>query len=208
MKAKYGIPLKELQPNDPPRPVRTSAGWEKKRLDRERRRLFTPRLQKDLIELRHPTDFPDIRLWTGEGLFLYGPAKIGKTVFSAQLLLDVQKQLWINYQSKDVLFTSVPELFSQLKKSFNSSELDEHQILEQQQQVWLLVLDDLGVSGKPSEWLLEILYLIINYRYEHLLPTIITSNLSLKQLSELYGDVRITSRIERMCRIVKKKPYE
>src|SRR5690554_4476492 len=152
---KYNIPPKEFPPNDPPRPVRTEDQWRKRRASQAMRSLFGARLQKDLSQIKAPSSFPDIDLWSGQGLFLHGETGMGKTVYAAQFLLDVDKRLWIQYQNKDMLFTPVPELFSQLKKSFNSGELDEHQILERQQNVWLLVLDDLGMSGKPSEWLLE-----------------------------------------------------
>lgn len=40
----------------------------------------------------------------------------------------------------------------------------------------LLVLDDLG-AGKPSDWTEEVNFRLVNYRYEHALPTLFSSNL-------------------------------
>jgi DNA replication protein DnaC len=60
----------------------------------------------------------------------------------------------------------------------------------------LLVIDDLG-AAKPSEWNEEINYRLINHRYEHELPTIVTSNLPPKDLASVLGE-RVTSRLVEM----------
>lgn len=183
---------------------RTLKHWENRLADRVPKSMFSKRLQRDLKEIGLPADPPNPDLWEGEGLFVSGPAGSGKTVLAANLLLDIKKHLWLNFQDRTLQFVSVPSLFNDLKRSFDSKEDSQYDILDELNNTWLLVLDDLGVSGKPSDWLLETLYLIINHRYENLLPVIITSNLGLDELSSLYGDTRITSRIDRMCRAVRK----
>ena len=65
----------------------------------------------------------------------------------------------------------------------------------------ILLLDDLGAE-KQTDWVLEILYRLINYRYEQMLPTFFSSNYSLQELSEKIGD-RVVSRIVEKCDIVK-----
>jgi DNA replication protein DnaC len=47
----------------------------------------------------------------------------------------------------------------------------------------VLVLDDLG-REKVSEWTGEVLYVLVNTRYEERLRTVVTSNLSMEELSE------------------------
>ncbi|MEU5546979.1 ATP-binding protein [Streptomyces sioyaensis] len=47
--------------------------------------------------------------------------------------------------------------------------------LQRLNRVQYLFLDDLG-TAKTSEWTEEVTYRLINYRYNHCLPTIITSN--------------------------------
>jgi DNA replication protein DnaC len=64
-----------------------------------------------------------------------------------------------------------------------------------------LVIDDLGAE-KSSEWAREILYLIIDKRYSDLLPTIITSNLSPKELAEKLDD-RLVSRLMEDAIVIK-----
>ena len=57
------------------------------------------------------------------------------------------------------------------------------------------MLDDLG-KEKTSDWVNEILYSIINYRYENLLPMIITSNLTISQLSKKTGEATVSRLLE------------
>ncbi|MFE6737559.1 ATP-binding protein [Streptomyces tubercidicus] len=68
-------------------------------------------------------------------------------------------------------------------------------------QVQYLLLDDLGTT-KVSEWTEEITYRLINHRYNHCLPTIITSNLPARDasgpdLTDFVGD-RVASRLAEM----------
>lgn len=61
----------------------------------------------------------------------------------------------------------------------------------------ILILDDLGARN-PSEFVIDTTYRILNTRYEHLLPTVITSNLDIQSIGLIFGD-RIASRISRMA---------
>ncbi|MET9142960.1 ATP-binding protein [Streptomyces sp. NPDC004042] len=68
-------------------------------------------------------------------------------------------------------------------------------------EVQYLLLDDLG-TAKTSEWTEEITYRLINYRYNHCLPTIITSNLPARDetgpdLTDFVG-ARVASRLAEM----------
>ncbi|MGW5478511.1 ATP-binding protein [Streptomyces sp. NPDC004008] len=60
----------------------------------------------------------------------------------------------------------------------------------------LLILDDLG-AAKTSEWTEELTYRLINHRYEHMLPTLITTNLPTAELRIALGD-RVASRLAEM----------
>jgi DNA replication protein DnaC len=65
----------------------------------------------------------------------------------------------------------------------------------------LLLVDDLGAGGKPSEFTEEVNFRLINYRYERQLPTLFTSNADADQLRDRLGD-RVTSRLREMCQRV------
>ncbi len=76
----------------------------------------------------------------------------------------------------------------------------EHE-LQRLSRVQYLFLDDLG-TAKTSEWTEEVTYRLINYRYNHCLPTIITSNLPARDengpdLTDFVG-ARVASRLAEM----------
>lgn len=65
----------------------------------------------------------------------------------------------------------------------------------------LLLVDDLG-AAKGSEWVEEVNYRLINWRYERVLPTLFTSNVPPRELSSSLGE-RVASRlIEMASRVV------
>ena len=63
------------------------------------------------------------------------------------------------------------------------------------------MLEDSGAE-KASEWTQEQLYRIVNFRYEHMLPTVITTNCDGAQLEMALGR-RIVSRLIEMTTLVK-----
>jgi hypothetical protein len=65
----------------------------------------------------------------------------------------------------------------------------------------ILLIDDLGADRKPTEFTEEVNFRLINHRYENHMPTLITSNLLPKEISERLGD-RVTSRLIEMCQRV------
>lgn len=62
----------------------------------------------------------------------------------------------------------------------------------------VLAIDDLGADNN-TDFAINAVFSILNYRLNYELPTIITTNLSYKQIEEVYGS-RICSRITEMCR--------
>lgn len=136
-------------------------------------------------------------------LFITGPVGSGKTLHAANLLIhSVRENLITNSGPVSHLFVSMPKLLNRIKKTYNeNSEETEGQIIDELIQTDFLVLDDLGAE-RVNDWVLQILYLIINERYEDLKLTIFTSNLNLKKLEEALGNDRIPSRINAMCEIV------
>lgn len=60
----------------------------------------------------------------------------------------------------------------------------------------VLILDDLG-APRASEWVEEITYRLVNHRYNHMLPTVFTTNLAITELRVHVGD-RVASRLAQM----------
>ncbi|GAB5493317.1 MAG: hypothetical protein Phog2KO_35320 [Phototrophicaceae bacterium] len=89
-----------------------------------------------------------------------------------------------------VLFITTPDLLDHLRASFapnSASTYDE--TFERLRETGVLIIDDLGVEN-PSEWAKEKLFQLLNHRYSHRKPTIITTNRELDSL-----DPRIRSRL-------------
>lgn len=63
----------------------------------------------------------------------------------------------------------------------------------------VLIIDDLG-KDKLTEWNNEILFEVINYRYEHRKPVVITTNATPKELEE--RNPAVYSRLCEMCELV------
>ncbi len=88
------------------------------------------------------------------------------------MLLEEAKQIYLDGGTEQLVFISTPELFSEIKSTYDTNSLAcEREVLEHYQRAHLLVLDDFGTI-KPTDWVLQTLYLIINYRYENLKKTI------------------------------------
>jgi len=66
-----------------------------------------------------------------------------------------------------------------------------------------LFLDDLGAET-TSTWIVDLLYMIINRRYEKEKPVFLSTNLTLEEFQARYGD-RIMSRLVEMCEFVELK---
>lgn len=128
----------------------------------------------------------------GQGLILIGDYGTGKTHLAVAVLHELLR--------KDVagLFATVPELLEEIRKTFNGDKGNEKSdLLHLIKTAEFLILDDLGAE-KASDWVREQLFMIINARYEDMLPTVITSNMLIDELEKQIG-ARTVSRIIEMC---------
>ncbi len=117
---------------------------------------------------------PDGR-FRSTGLLFIGPPGSGKTHLAVSVLLELIERHHL--QGRFVDFTS---LIYQIQSTFDPrSPESQHQILDPFLRAELLVLDELGAQ-KPSPWVNDILYLIINGRYTRRLPTLFTTNYPLE----------------------------
>ena len=98
------------------------------------------------------------------------------------------------------LYKSVPTLLNEIKDTFDTGRDSQRRIIDRCSRVDVLVLDDIGTE-KPTDRVAEILYTIINNRYENMKTTIFTSNLKVPELWDRLNP-RISDRIYDMCQIL------
>ena len=98
---------------------------------------------------------------------------------------------------------SVVDLLGTLRESFGVEELraPARRLLHRARNDAVVILDDIGAE-KPSEWVEEQLYALIDIRYRMQRSTIFTTNCSMKQLEAQIGS-RSVSRIMEMCQGVR-----
>lgn len=133
---------------------------------------------------------------SGPSLLLLGPTGTGKTFQAYGALRGISACgvtcLW--------QATSAADLYARMRPRHG---VDSEAEFETYAGAALLVLDDLG-AAKGSEWVEEVNYRLVNYRYERQLPTLITSNLGSRDLAEALGE-RVASRLREMTQRVSLK---
>lgn len=108
----------------------------------------------------------------GKGLLLMGACGVGKTHLAVASLIEI-----INGGKPGrMLFSNFQDLIQEIQASFDSDQVpSKSELLRPLLEADLLVLDELG-SQKPTTFVQDILYYVINSRYNSELTTIFTTN--------------------------------
>lgn len=114
-------------------------------------------------------------------LVLLGAVGTGKSHIGAAILRTVGRGLFITQSG----------LLRRLRESYRDRQAES--VVEQCQYTPLLVLDEIGVSGGGRDEYPAI-HAILDFRYAHCKPTVLTSNLDVDQFREQLGE-RLTDRI-------------
>lgn len=137
----------------------------------------------------------DFSKFTETGYCIYGRPGNGKSHLAAALVNAVIQRGYT------AVFIEVPDLFSQIKATYGG-EGSEDRIMKSLAVCDLLVLDDAGAE-KPTDWVQEKFYQIINARYKNHLPVVITTNTKdMAGLEDIIG-FRAYDRVLEMCEPLK-----
>lgn len=146
-----------------------------------------------------------------KGVCLTGKVGVGKTMAVCLLARDwlfnrlknSTGEMWGTVSREAWKFVVYPEFIMRIQDSFKNKRSDESawEMLEELAKTPYLIIDDLGAE-KPTEYVRQATYYIINHREMNLLPTFITTNFSMDHLDENL-DPRISSRIAGMCDIMR-----
>jgi len=105
------------------------------------------------------------------GLLFIGPCGVGKTHLAVAIIRELLEK-----KNASCSFYDFRELIRDIQSSFTpDSNLSEAEILAPVFDVGVLVLDELGAK-RPTAWVEETVFYIINQRYNQKRPTIFTSN--------------------------------
>lgn len=134
-------------------------------------------------------NFPK-HLESGSGLLIYGIPGNGKTHLVSAVVKEVIQR------GHSAIFQSAAELMYRLNATYNDSGESELAIMKGLVESDLTAIDDLG-KGKWSEKVSERFYVILDGRYRELKPTLVTTNLKLKELEDYVG-IAVFDRMKEM----------
>jgi len=139
------------------------------------------------------------------GLLLIGPSGRGKTHLACAILSEL-----VLTKGVSGLYVDFSELLLRIQTSFRpDADESKESVLTPYADVELLVLDELGAS-KPHAWVLDVLYNLLNTRYNRERITIATTNFE-DEITPVSGEretledrigYRLRSRLHEMCRVV------
>jgi len=125
----------------------------------------------------------------GRSMMLLGEVGTGKTHLGCAVAQHV-----IRHYGAFARYTSALAIIRDVKATFSkNAELTEHQVYSSLQTPDLLVIDEIGVQH-GSDFERQVLFEVVNTRYERLQPTIVISNLGILGLRKCLGD-RVIDRL-------------
>ena len=135
---------------------------------------------------------------SNSGLLFHGNVGTGKTYLAACIGNKVIEDYMVRVKMRNI-----PQIVNDIEKG--GFDIDKNGYYRQLANVKLLILDDFGIE-RNTEYVNEMVYQIINTRYEAKKPTIISTNIPLEIIMGGSKDIdkeRIYSRIREMCVPVK-----
>ena len=120
-------------------------------------------------------------------LYLWGPVGTGKTGLAIAALKARM------HRGTPALYTTLPDLLDRIRQTYDGGTGSTATLLHDLGDIDVLVLDDLGAE-RPTDWVVEKLFQVLDHRMRAERETLFTSNLTLDQLTGRLGE-RVVERI-------------
>ena len=143
--------------------------------------------QKALAFAKEYAENFDQVIKTGRSAIFVGKPGTGKTHLAIGIALSIMQQ------QRSPVFVTVQRLIRRVKDSWRTKEETESEVIDAFASPDLLILDEVGVQF-GSEFEKQLLFDVLNERYEKLKPSILLSNIPSEQLSDYLGE-RVTDRL-------------
>lgn len=155
---------------------------------------------KELVEyLKDYVKNIEEKINNGENLIITGECGVGKTYLMKCFINDckkivVEKEIWDYPKNKiekrllNIGYFNIFKVIEELRKKYDKKESDYNF-----NSYDILIIDEIGVQF-ATDGERQILYEIINYRWENFKPTFLISNLNLEGIKKVLG-LRIFDRI-------------
>ena len=136
------------------------------------------------------------------GLLIVGPVGVGKTHLATAMLAEL-----VDTRAVRGLFGDFTELLERIQATFGRNDESSEDILGPYRDAELLVLDELG-ARRPTDWARDVLYGLLNTRYNRRRLTIVTTNFgdvpekAGGETLELRVGTAVRSRLSEMCQLV------
>ncbi|MFB5193166.1 ATP-binding protein [Alicyclobacillus fastidiosus] len=145
---------------------------------------------KEYVEQFRPSE--------GKGLIFTGTVGLGKTHLSAAIAMELLSREY------SAVFGTVTTLLDEFRSAYDNDRIHHADVMRQLTRCDLLIVDDLG-KEKVTDWVEQMVYELINTRYENNKSLIVTTNMTLTDIRDKYTErgAAIVSRILEMCKGVK-----
>lgn len=129
-------------------------------------------------------------------MFLTGPVHSGKTVYLVSRYI-IATIIAASYPPNKIrlIYVEYANLINDFKEAISRKEVEQGTLFKIYWEAHILFIDDIFSNGMTTEYAINILYTIIDYRHLHNLPTLITTNLTEANILEMDNGERLLRRL-------------